>query len=224
MRSQDADESKEDLVPDWALLEVCKVGVGGLSAPVRVNVNSVADSLLTPPNALSAGLARVPSVASILGGMTTQNAPTARIGGKPLNLPTVSGFSEAVGTPAAPGYLRVATNLATLNFTDAWSNRRKGGKLKNAHPAAAYALGAEVLEVKGVSDFSQDDAANEGRALGVFESFTTKSEVFTVYSVGYAVDKNDRVVSESLVRAQVARDPATGRFRLIFAEPLSWPP
>jgi len=225
LRSQDQAESDQNFAPDWALLEVCTASQGGASPPVKVNLNSLAypaAGSMAPSNAVASGFGRPSSVASLLAGMTANNAPAASVRGNSLGIPAAAGFSEAVGNANSPGYMRVATNVAAFNFSQGWTKRRS--QLVNAYPSGIYALASEVLEARGVSDFSADDAANEGRARGIFDAVTTSSEVFTVYTAGFAVDRSGRVAAEARVRAQVARDPNTGRFRLLLAEPLSWPP
>jgi len=49
------------------------------------------------------------------------------------------------------------------------------------------------------------------------------SQVFTIYAAGFATDKQGNSIAEARVRAQVARDTTTGKFKIVFLEPLIWP-
>jgi hypothetical protein len=168
-------------------------------------------------------MTRAPAVASLLAGNTNPTAATSAsvvAGGTdyPLGIPASAVF-PVTGTNS---FRAVATNIAALAFASSWSNRRTDA---NVYPTNAYSLVSEVLEINNVSNVStNDESANEGRARGFFDALAVSSDVFTVYVVGYAMDKNTNVVAESRMRAQVARDPvATNRFRVIMAEPLIWP-
>jgi hypothetical protein len=215
-RSQSQQESAADLVPDWALLEAFVVS-GGPARPYKLNINSLAYPAAdgsAPAALLAVGLGRAPTAGSLLTGMTTTNAPTAMVGTNNLGFPSSAGFATAADA------MRVGTNIAALTFTNTWANRRADN---TNYQQNLYTLPSEVLEVNGVSNFSTDEAANEARAQGVYSGITVASQVFTVYSAGYANDRQGNETAEARVRAQVARDPASGRFRVIFLEPLIWP-
>ncbi len=82
---------------------------------------------------------------------------------------------------------------------------------------------SEVLEVNGVSNVGNDESANEGRVRGFYDALAAASDVFTIYSVGYAMDRNTNVTGETFLRTQVARDSNNPtKFRVIFSEPLIW--
>jgi hypothetical protein len=208
-RAQAQDESGADYVPDWALLEAFTVTNSAPSAArsFKLNINA-------QPYPAGTGLNRTAPIGSLLAGMTAANAPTAAVGTNNLGFPATAGFA----TPAAA--MLVGSNVANLAFTNTWSSRREGN---NNYQAGLYTLPAEVLEVNGVSNFSTDEAANEARAQGVYSGVTVASQVFTVFSAGFANDKQGTEVAQARVRAQVARDPTNNLFRVIFLEPLIWP-
>ena len=218
-RAQDAAESATNHVPDWALLEafaVTNTNVAGPAMAYKLNINSLAypaASNTAAATLLSAGLGRAQAVASMLTGLT--NAANAAVGTVKLGFPAAAGFSNA------PLSLPVATNIASLAFTTNWASRRSTNAA--AYQNNIYTLPAEVLEINGVSNFSTDEAANEARAQGIYTGITVASQVFTVYAAGFALDKQTNVVAESRLRAQVARDTNTGKFKIVFLEPLIWP-
>lgn len=218
-RAQDAAESAAGHVPDWALLEafaVTNTNVAGPAMAYKLNINSLAypaASNTAAATLLSAGLGRAQAVASMLTGLN--NAANAAVNGVNLGFPAAAGFASA------PASLPVATNIASLAFTNSWASRRSANAA--AYQTNLYTLPAEVLEINGVSNFSTDEAANEARAQGVYTGITVASQVFTVYAVGFATDKQTNIVAESRMRAQVARDTNTGKFKIVFLEPLIWP-
>ena len=218
-RAQDASESTNGLVPDWALLEafaVTNTNVAGPAMAYKLNINSLAypaASSTTAAAVLSAGLGRPQAVASLLTGLS--NAASAAAGTNNLGFPAAAGFASASAC------LPVASNIASLAFTNSWASRR----LANAasYQTNLYTLPGEVLEINGVSNFSTDEAANEARAQGIYTGVAVASQVFTIYASGFALDKQTNVVAESRMRAQVARDTNTGKFKIVFLEPLIWP-
>jgi len=147
--------------------------------------------------------------------MTTANAPLAAIGTNNLGFPAAAGFTNAAAA------MLVGSNIANMTFTNTWAARRSANA--DAYQTNLYTLPGEVLEVNGVSNFSTDEAANEARAQGIYSGIAVSSQVFTIYSVGFAIDKLGEQVAEARVRAQVARDTNTGLFRVTFLEPLIWP-
>jgi len=193
---------------------------------VKLNVNSIpypaATAGVSVSDLANQGMTRAPAVASLLAGNTNPTAATSAsvvAGGTdyPLGIPASAVFPVT----NTNSFRAVATNIASLAFTNTWATRRTN---TNVFPTNAYSMVSEVLEIDNVSNFSSDEAANEGRARGFYDALAVSSDVFTVYVVGYAMDKNTNVVAESLMRAQVARDPvATNRFRVIMAEPLVFP-
>jgi Tfp pilus assembly protein PilX len=217
-RAQDPAESAAGHVPDWALLEalaVTNTNVAGPAIAYKLNINSLvspAASNTPAMNLIANGLARPQAVAALLSGMT--NAASAAIGSSSLGFPAAASFSNS-------SHLRVATNIASLAFTSNWALRRSANAA--AYQANLYSLPAEVLEINDVSNFSTDEAANEARAQGIYTGITVASQVFTVYAAGFATDKTGAVVAESRMRAQVARDTNTGKFKIVFLEPLIWP-
>lgn len=223
LRSQDASEANASFVPDWAVLETFALAGNPAPALVKLNINSLpypATTNSSVTNMVTSGLTRAPALSSLLAG-NTNSATNASV--------TVGGTNFSLGIPAAAAiprtgsgsFLEVATNIATQAFTNSWGTRRAA---ITAFPTNAYSMVTEVLEINNVSNFSTDEAANEGRARGFYDALTVSSDIFTVYAVGYAMDKNTNVVSETRMRAQVARDPiATNQFQIIMAEPFVWP-
>jgi hypothetical protein len=226
LRSQDAAEAVAGHAPDWAVLEVFAISNNPAPVQVKLNVNSIpypaATAGVSVSDLANQGMTRAPAVASLLAGNTNPTAATSAsvvAGGTdyPLGIPASAVFPVT----GVYSFRAVATNIASLAFTNTWANRRSSASV---FPTNALSMVSEVLEINNVSNFSPDDSANEGRARGFFDALAVSSDVFTVYVVGYAMDKNTNVVAESSMRAQVARDPvATNRFRVIMAEPLIWP-
>lgn len=221
-RAQEDGESAAGLVPDWALLEAFAVtspAVGASPDSYKVNVNSLvypaASNTPSAANLISNGMARPQAVAALLSGFTTKNAPLAKIGTNSLGFPAAAGFADNTS------FLRAATNITSLTFTNSWAKRR--AKLPDVYQTNLCVLPAEVLEINEISNFSTDEAANEARAQGVYTGVAVASQVFTIYAAGFATDKQGNEVAESRVRAQVARDKDTGKFEIVYLEPLIWP-
>ena len=219
LRAQDAPERAAGFVPDWVLLESFTVSNNPVAVPAKMNVNSLAypaaaTTGMTAAALLGAGMARPLAVASLFAGNTT-NATNAEINGVNLGIPASAGFATNAGTNS---FLGVASNVSRLGFTPTW-----GGNRPTNLPTNALGMLAEVLEISGVSDFGNDEGAREGRVRGFYDALAAASDVFTIYSVGYAMDRNTNVTGETFLRTQVARDPADPtKFRVIFTEPLIW--
>jgi hypothetical protein len=219
LRAQAKTEADEDYVPDWALLEAFSVtnATASGSRNFKLNINALpypASDSMNPAALATAGLSRAGAAASLLSGMTAVNAPLAAIGTNNLGFPAAAGFANAAAA------MLVGSNVANMTFTNTWSGRRSAN---TNYQANLYTLPAEVLEVNGVANFSTDEAANEARAQGIYSGIAVSSQVFTVYAVGFANDKQGVEVAEARLRAQVARDTNSGLFKVIFLEPLIWP-
>jgi len=218
-RAQDAAESATNHVPDWALLEVFAVTNPAVASPAnafKLNINSLAypaGSSISAATLLTSDLARPQSLASLLEGMTKTNVTNAQIGTNNLGFPAAAGFANA------NEYLLAATNIASMKFTNTWSVRRAAN---SKYQTNLYSLPAEVLEVDKVSNFSTDEKANEARAQAIYTGVSVASQTFTVYAAGFATDKQGIDTAEVRVRAQVTRDTNTGKFKIIFIEPLIW--
>jgi hypothetical protein len=78
----------------------------------------------------------------------------------------------------------------------------------------------DVLEVNRVANFTNNDASNEGRAASFIDAMSLHSDVFSIYSLGQALDRQGRNVGEFMLRTQVQLDRTTGRFRPVFTEPV----
>jgi Tfp pilus assembly protein PilX len=207
IRYQNAGETS---IPDWALLDAffisnnsSKLNVNSLQQPATTGVMSNASAQM------AGGLLRTRSLASLFSAGTSANA-------------TASGLSvnSAFGT-GVNSTLSVATNVAAMNFRTSWANRRSTNA---AFSSNAYGLIGEVLEISNVADFSAtDDFINEGRAAALIDALSTSSDVFSIYSVGFAVDGLGENVAEYRARASVRMDPTTGKFRVELMEPMVLP-
>ncbi len=207
------------LIPDWALLDTFYLTNNiqpNIANPiVKLNVNSVhypaATSSLSLSNQMSAGLLRPLALQSLLSAGTNAAAAT----NADVNLPSASVMlSSGPSSPAS-----ISGNLSQLNFNTNWA-RRRGDLGATNFSSNAYSTIGEVLEVRNVADFSPDDAVNEGRAASFIDAITTYSDIFSIYSIGYAVDRTGATVAEFAMRTQVQFDPTTGRFKTVFTEPL----
>jgi hypothetical protein len=217
-RAQDTTEAGS--APDWALLEIFTVTNSPITVPAKLNVNSQSFPAGSSPgmnanNLLSAGMARPLALASLLAGNTNTNSATnAQIGVTNAGIPASAVFPAS----GASSYLAVASNIARLDFSAAWAGNRPTNL-----PTNSIVMLSEVLEVNGVSNVGNDEGANEGRVRGFYDALAAASDVFTVYSAGYAMDKKTNVTGETFLRSQVARDPADPtKFRVIYTEPLIW--
>jgi len=222
LRAQDASEAAVGVVPDWALLEAFTVSNNPAPVVAKLNVNSLpypaaagATNQASLRALLEQGMARPLAVAGLFAGNTNAaSATAAAINGVNLGIPTNSVFLVS-GTNS---YLAVASNIARLDFSPSWRQNRPA-----ALPPNALGMLAEVLEINGISNFTNNEAANEGRARGFYDALAASSDVFTIFSVGQALDRNGDVTGETFRRTQVARDPANpARFKVIFTEPLIW--
>jgi hypothetical protein len=211
MRSQNSTESSANLIPDWALLDafyisnsIPKLNINSFTYPAATNSGGATNLAAQA----SAGLLRVPTLESLLAGGTNIPANTDFI-------PSASSMNATgVNSPAS-----IANNIATMNFTNTWSNRRTALGT-NAFPQNQYAMLGEILEVSRVANFANSDAVNEGRAASFIDAMSLHSDVFSIYSVGYAMDRQGRNVAEFVLRTQVQLDRSTGRFRKVFVEPI----
>jgi hypothetical protein len=218
IRSQDAAEGAANLIPDWGLLEVFTISNNVVPATAKINVNSLVYPAAAAQSAAAlatAGLARPLPVAGLFAGNTNAaSATNAAINGVNLGIPATAVFSST----GPDSFLAVASNVARLDFSASWRQNRPVSL-----PTNALGMLAEVLEVDGISNFTTDESSNEGRARGFYDALAASSDVFTIFSVGQALDRNGGVTGETFRRTQVARDPADpARFKVIFSEPLIW--
>jgi hypothetical protein len=196
--------------PDWALLEAFYIP----NNLPRINVNSLqqpatTNSMSNPATQVANGLPRMRSLASLFSGANTNNATNAGLSG-----------SSAFAASAPNSVYSVATNVVSMSFRANWANRRS---TNSSFPSNAYGLIGEVLEISNVSDFGADDFVNEGRAAAFIDALSTASDVFMIYSVGYAVDGAGENVAEYRCRTLVQLDPATRTFKIVLTEPLVLP-
>jgi hypothetical protein len=201
------------MIPDWALLETFLLTNNfqtNVANPiVKMNINSVHYPAATNSsvNQASSGLLRATALRALLS--VASNSTAAAAAGIPST--SVVNSSNDVA--------QIATNISQLTFNTNWS-RRRADLGTNNFPSNAFASVGEVLEISNVANFSTDNAVNEGRAAAFIDAVTTYSDIFSIYSVGYAVDRTGATVAEFAMRTQVQFDPTTGRFRTVFSEPL----
>jgi Tfp pilus assembly protein PilX len=210
MRSQNATESRARLIPDWALLDAFYIS----NSIPKLNINSVVYPAATNSAANTigqqeaAGLLRGPALESLLSGGT--NAPLAA---------DFVSANSSMRTSGVNSYRTIASNIARMDFTNTWlTNRAALGT--NYFLSNQYAMLGEILEVNRVANFGDSDAVNEGRAASFIDAMSLHSDVFSIYSVGYATDRQGRNVAEFILRTQVQLDRSTGRFRKVFVEPV----
>jgi hypothetical protein len=219
MTPQSPSETAAGLIPDWALLETFKLTNAlqtNVANPiVKMNINSVhypaATNVLIADQS-SGGLLRATALQSLLsGGTILSNSTNTSNGSLSLGIPFASRMLAS--GPNSPS--SIATNISRLAFNANWASGRP-----SSFPTNAFASIGEVLEISNVANFSTDDSENEGRAAAFIDAITTYSDIFSIYSIGYAVDRTGATVAEFAMRTQVQFDPTTGRFRTVFSEPL----
>jgi hypothetical protein len=215
MASQNPTEIGNSLIPDWALLDTFyltnNIQANIANPIVKINVNSVhypAANTLSLQDQVEAGLLRPLALQTLLSAGSNSTAATD------AGIPAASVMTSGESGPAT-----LASNLSLLNFNRNWAARRAGLGATN-FPSNAFSSIGEVLEIRNVADFSQDDAVNEGRAASFIDAITTHSDIFSIYSIGYAVDRTGATVAEFALRTQVQFDPVIGRFKTVFSEPL----
>jgi hypothetical protein len=196
-------------IPDWALLESFYT----TNQIAKLNVNSAhGSSTGSRPLATQAAdgvLRHVPFV-SLLNGGTNTSTP---LGG----FPAASRFSSTAST-----LTNLALAVSQMNFNPQWSGIR--ASRSQYFPQNSYSMIGEVLQVQGLTDnATASDAVNEGRAATFLDAISTTSDVFSIYSVGYAVDRQGRDVGEYRLRTQVAFNPTTNRFETVYTEPVFVP-
>jgi hypothetical protein len=201
------------MIPDWALLDsfyinngVPKLNINSFVYPAATNVSEAA----TLAGQANATLLRTTALEALVAGGTNRIDPGDL-------LPTAASMNATAGN--VNFYRTIVSNIALGNFTTTWAQRRNFLGT-NAFPANQYAMLGEVLEVDRVSNFTNSDAVNEARAASFIDAMSISSDVFSIYSVGYAVDRQGRDVAEFVLRTQVQLDRATGRFRKVFVEPI----
>jgi Tfp pilus assembly protein PilX len=197
-------------IPDWALLESFYT----TNQVPKLNVNSAQGNATgAPPLATQAsdGVLRPTAFRSLLSGGTNTATPL-------MGFPSASRFTNNPATTIS----NLAVSVARMNFNPQWSGVRTSRA--QFFPQNAYSMVGEVLQVQGLTDDSTiSDAANEGRAATFLDAISTTSDVFSIYSVGYAVDRQGRDVGEYRMRTQVAYNPATSRFEAVYSEPILIP-
>jgi hypothetical protein len=232
MHSQKTNET--GVVPDWALLDVFALTNAYVPVTTRPNVNSLPFPAiqrgLQAASAVAQGLVRPGTYAGLIGGFTVANSPqSARVlvGGSLVNAGLIGLEAASFATNGANGAGRLGTNIASVSFTttNGWATRRQ---TLPGFPLGAFGTLAEVVEIAGVSDepgLSKIEREQRGRVL--YESLSTYSDTFTIYSIGQALERqqsgqND-VISEVRTRTQVRFDPTSGRVIPVVRIPLMTP-
>jgi hypothetical protein len=228
MHSQNSNEV--GVIPDWALLDVFAVTNAYVPVSTRINVNSlpypaVAQGL-QPTNAAAQGLSRAGTYAALIAGFVEANSPNQAqlLSNGTLVNARLSTNSLAVFASNQIG--PVATNIATTLFTTTNNWRVRRAALPG-FPEGAFGTLAELVEVAGVSDGDLTKAEKEQRGRILYDSMTTYSDVFTVYSVGQAVEVAPggqlNVLGEARMRTQVRFDPSTGKVVTVVRTPVVTP-
>jgi hypothetical protein len=226
MHSQPTNEGAR--IPDWVLLDAFAVTNAWIPVATRLNPNALpypaltnwGGDMLRVLQASNRPLVRAAPYLGLLSGFTNQEAAAAAT----VSLGSVSNTVAAelpVGTAFPTNAIgAIATNLATMRFTDHW--RTHPGRTGTNFPAGIYGSLAEIVEVAGVSD-STNEAKNvrEARARVIYESLSPYSDTFTIYSIGQSWD-GSTVTGETKTRTQVKRMP-NGTFRPVFSMPLLAP-
>lgn len=162
--------ASDTTLPDWLLLNLFAV-------PDGARGSSAADAAVLQPSS------------NTVGGLVNVNAriypfadlPTPVVRTAPLLSVLTGNITNLNLTPAAAA--AVATNifngtLATGSNPGRWYG---DGALTNAK---LYALPEQIAEIQGVADGGE---ATEARLIGILPFLTTRSSVFSVYSVGQKI-------------------------------------
>jgi hypothetical protein len=185
--------------PDWVVLEAFTATNPSVSLP-RINLNGLVTSLLSNSTASGA------PVTSTGQRQIRRWVPLAALGALRTNFPTSStNVLASNGIPvslASPGVGLDETRLREIGSgltnalinpgsTDGWSadsgwHTTRGAQSSN-FPAFGMALAGEFLEVRGVADdnpgtYGEDVV--EGRLRAFLDVVTTRSDTFSVWSVG----------------------------------------
>ena len=185
--------------PDWVVLEAFTATNPSVALP-RINLNGLVTSLLSNSTASGA------PVTSTGQRQIRRWVPLAALGALRTNFPTSStNVLASNGIPvslASPGVGLDETRLREIGSgltnalinpgsTDGWSadsgwHTTRGAQSSN-FPAFGMALAGEFLEVRGVADdnpgtYGEDVV--EGRLRAFLDVVTTRSDTFSVWSVG----------------------------------------
>lgn len=185
--------------PDWILLDAFTAATNPSLALPRINPNGLVTSLLSNSASTGAPLTsggqrqtRRWAVLSALGALRT-NQPVALTNAMASNgIPVSLSSSAAILDPNR--LVAIANNLAGVQSNplaaSSWAANSgwpavRGARANN-FPAYGIGLSGEFLEVRGVTD---DGAAVgedvvEGRLRGFMDMLTTRSDTFSVWSIG----------------------------------------
>lgn len=179
--------------PDWVLLDAFTVENPTTSRP-RINLNGLPIALvgnnpglvtngskLVPTRAWSVLCAMAPATYKLAGGTNTNTMMT---NGVPVSLTkSNSVYTSIIGIGTnLTSVLSNPSSAAGWSTKSGWSSYRTG---KSFFPSNGMALTGEILEVSGVADDpNQGEDVIEGRLRGFMDLLTTRSDTFSVWSVG----------------------------------------
>lgn len=218
MQPQPTNEA-EDLIPDWALLDVVDFGPAGQTM-TTVNPNfTYASAAAAPVVGFGAGLR------SQLDVLTDTNQAGALT---KLASPLTGALADSV-----PGLRGAGTNqtgissmlaaLSTLTNAGSWAGGAQGWKKRRDNlkfPPGALLLPSEITEVNGFANYQTTNTnlfkVNEYRLGALFPGLSTKSRFFKIYAVGEAFEGTNEVVAatallQTLVEVNDATNPVSIR-------------
>ncbi|MCG3148751.1 MAG: hypothetical protein PCFJNLEI_02198 [Verrucomicrobiae bacterium] len=201
-----APESTANYIPDWAVLDIFSVTNAPLSG--RININGIVTNLASATTPL-----RLTPLQGLLTGINSGN-----------------------GLGQATDQLRIASNIYNLVWADtgalSWAAKRStGGRTFN--PGVFNMIG-ELCEIDLISTNGNpstiwtNDFVREGRIRTFANLVTTRSDTFTVWGIGQAiqdiidpkgtVDAGDLITAEVKVQAVVQRYEENGqaKFRTLY--------
>ena len=186
--------------PDWVLLDAFSVTNSTVVTP-KVNLNGLITSLRSPdsplvgvPNDLTGQpQARtwplLGAMGSLRTNLSTTNTNASISNGIVLSLitnPSVALGSNgliAVGASLSNALIRPNLTGSAWAASSGWPARR--GALSNNFPPNGFALTGELLELRNVADDAiLGEDVIEGRLRGFLDMVTTRSDTFSVWSIG----------------------------------------
>jgi hypothetical protein len=209
IQPQPESESKAELIPDWALLDVIGFGDGN-QALSSVNPNSSIFSSSAPVKNRSAAIRSQMNV--LVGTLTTPLKLSHPIQKDQILSQSMNGSSVRLSSGNLTTVINTLHNLDNnASWASAhWRDRRKNNKL--GFPENALLLPSEIVEVKGMADYNTTEGQaerNEIRINALFPGLATKSRFFRIYALGEALEGKPPKVSvaaKALLQTLVAVD------------------
>jgi len=181
--------------PDWIVLDVFSATNATATLPM-VNVNGVP---MDSGGLVLAGNGSVPvrrwAPLSVMGTAAFPAAGASNLlasNGIPVSLAAATGtYSNlaSVGLNLVTALTNPAASAAWATNSD-WSAARSG---RPVFPANGFALRGEILEVRGLADDPVGEDVVEGRLRSFLDLVTTRSDTFSVWSVGQGLAVNTNV-------------------------------